>query len=65
MYKPNVWNAQSILLGGLGRDPKLDENIDPLKLYEKNLIKNKKDPIKVNFFDANKRKIKEAFWLGE
>lgn len=37
-YEPGVWNTQTVLLGGLGKDPELEDYEDPVALHHKSIV---------------------------
>ena len=49
-YETGVWNAQSILLGGLGKEPLLDESDDPIVRLKHSLKQTKSKTNKVELF---------------
>jgi hypothetical protein len=49
-YEPDMWNPETILLGGLGKEPELETDIDPLKIYEKKQERPKTRTKKVDLF---------------
>ncbi|CAF0769383.1 unnamed protein product [Brachionus calyciflorus] len=53
-YEPGVWNPDSILLGGLGKEPKPDENEDPILNFKKNLENSRPKSYKIQFFKGDK-----------
>ena len=49
-FEPEMWNPETVLLGGLGKEPELDSNIDPLKIYAKKQERPKTRTKKVDLF---------------
>lgn len=49
-YEQGVWNSNSVLLGGLGNDPVIDENDDPVSRMRKNLENSRPKSKKVQLF---------------
>jgi len=60
-YNQGLWNPETVLLGGLGNDPKLDAQDDPvIKLQESLLIK--KDKLKkIQFFKVENIEEREEY----
>ena len=51
-YEPGVWNPDSIFLGGLGNDPELEKDADPLMKLKKTLEESKPKVKKIQFFKS-------------
>ena len=51
-FERDMWNAETILLGGLGNDPILESSEDPLQIYEKNQLRPKSKTKRIQLFKA-------------
>ncbi len=49
-YEHAMWNPETVLLGGLGMEPELDIDLDPIKIYEKSLQRPKTRTKKIELF---------------
>jgi hypothetical protein len=58
-YEPGVWNANTVLLGGLGKEPEPDENNDPLMKFKQNLQNAKPKSTKFQFFKGETEEYNE------
>ena len=58
-YEPGVWNANSILICGLGADPVPDPDKDPLLNFKKNLLDQKSKNLKFKFFVSENEEYNE------
>jgi hypothetical protein len=52
-YEPGVWNADTVLLGGLGNDPEPDTENDPILKLRKNIEEAKSKTRKINLFKTD------------
>ncbi|CAF4228060.1 unnamed protein product, partial [Rotaria sp. Silwood2] len=50
-FEQGVWNAESVSLGGLGHDPVLNSEDDPIVQFEQDLEKRKPKSKRINLFD--------------
>ncbi|CAF3354495.1 unnamed protein product [Rotaria sp. Silwood1] len=50
-FEQGVWNAESIFLGGLGHDPVLNPQDDPIVHFEQDLEKRKPKSKRIDLFD--------------
>lgn len=50
-FEPGVWNADTVLLGGLGHDPVLNPDDDPIVQFEQDLENRKPKAKRINLFD--------------
>ena len=57
-YEPDMWNPETVLLGGLGKEPELETDIDPLKIYEKKQEKPETRTKKVDLFRPIEKEIR-------
>ena len=60
-FQPGVWNADTVLLGGLGKDPELDEKEDPIKVLKKSFEKTVEKTNKINLFSQNMAQSEDNF----
>ena len=60
-FQPGVWNADTVLLGGLGKDPELDEKEDPIKVLKKSFEKSIEKTKKINLFGQNMAQTEDNF----
>lgn len=51
-YEQGVWNPNTVFLGGLGNEPELDENQDPLAKMRKDLEKSRPKSKRVQLFKS-------------
>lgn len=49
-YEQGVWNPNTVILGGLGNDPIIDDDIDPLVKLRKELENSRPKSKKVQLF---------------
>ena len=59
IYEPGIWNAETVILGGLGNEPKPNENNDPLLILKKSLEENKSKIKKIQLFKTENIEEKE------
>jgi len=58
-FEQGVWNAESIFLGGLGHDPTLNPEDDPIVQFEQDLENRKPKSKRIDLFDplANQKAV--------
>lgn len=54
-YEQGVWNPNTVFLGGLGNEPELDENVDPLAQMRKGLEKSRPKSKRVQLFKGTEK----------
>lgn len=54
-YEQGVWNPNTVFLGGLGNDPVLDVEIDPLAKMRKGLEKSRPKSKRVQLFKGSEK----------
>jgi hypothetical protein len=58
-FEPGMWNANTILLGGLGNEPIPDESVDPLMKFKQNLQDSRPKSKKFQFFKGETEEYNE------
>lgn len=49
-YEAGKWNPHTVFLGGLGKEPELDDNSNPVKIFERSLERAKPKTKKIDLF---------------
>ena len=64
-FEHGVWNTESVFLGGLGHDPNLNPDDDPLIQFEKDLENRKSKSKRIDLFDpvAHERSLSSKEFL--
>lgn len=58
-FNQGLWNPETVLLGGLGNDPKLDAKDDPVIKLQESLLEKKDKLRKIQFFKIENIEEKE------
>jgi hypothetical protein len=63
-YSNGFWNPDTVLLGGLGNDPKINEKDDPLVKLQEALLDNKDKVKKIQIFKVDNIEEREEYIIN-